>query len=610
MTASAVPSWLLGGASDWQTFLADGAVADPDGLRLTKTADDPAVRTIPPRPLPRYHIGGSWYDIDRAAHEVIAYTSDLRVRHRWILTDWDPVDVAGDEGCVFVLDIANQAIYSHTTGREALSPLVQSQDDRTRWTRITLDSGGYLLVFDSATDAVARYTRSGDPAGTVNVPWPPEVPPPGMAPAKQVATTQPRYPAEASWLSGPLDSSIYNCQWHRVDLDFADLPPGTQVEISTFSYASLDQAPRFAGDPRFVVAYTVVAPMQPPPDQRKKHNLIDVMIQGGPGEYLSLRVVLRGDTFSTPIVRSVRLTFPRSSYLAFLPPLYSANEPMRRFLEAYLSVTQAEWDGFDRRVEESSALFDVDTVPAGVAMTYLASWIGLFLEGTWDGDHNRQLLQAATKVYPHRGTLGALRDYLTAYIANMGGLTAEAVTATGFPAIVEAFRERQYLLLSQDNGSSLGTAQPLWSDEVVRRLQLGGLAREGDFELVSTGDPEHDFFTYFAHRFRVYVPAAWVKNAADERMLRRAIETEMPAHVSYDLCLVEPGIAVDTQSTVGVNTILGDAPAWQLPCAVDDLAPGRLPEHELGTGTFLARGRMPRPAVLDQGARVGGWTLD
>ena len=41
--------------------------------------------------------------------------------------------------------------------------------------------------------------------------------------------------------------------------------------------------------------------------------------------------------------------------------------------------------------------------------------------------------------------------------------------------------------------------------------------------VVSTRDPERDLFHQHAHRFRVFVPAAWVRTAEQERMLRRAM---------------------------------------------------------------------------------------
>jgi hypothetical protein len=172
--------------------------------------------------------------------------------------------------------------------------------------------------------------------------------------------------------------------------------------------------------------------------------------------------------------------------------------------------------------------------------------------------------------------------------------------------IVEGFRERQHLFVSGGHAATLCESGPLWSASVTRRLQLGVFAREGDAELVSTGDPVHDVFTRYAHRFRVFVPAGWVRTAVAERMLRRAIETEKPAQTQYDLCFVGARFRVEAQSTVGVDTILGATPVTTLGCALDpDRAPGLPPEGRLGYDTVLGRGRVEAAARLTPGMVVG-----
>ena len=111
---------------------------------------------------------------------------------------------------------------------------------------------------------------------------------------------------------------------------------------------------------------------------------------------------------------------------------------------------------------------------------------------------------------------------------------------------------------------------------MVGRLQLGVYAREGEARLVSTGDPQRDLFHEYAHRFRVFVPAGWVRTAEQERMLRRAIEAEKPAHTAYDLCLVEPRFRVGVQSTVGSTR---SSPASRWPGWPAATGTTRLPTH-------------------------------
>src|SRR5207244_2403617 len=95
-------------------------------------------------------------------------------------------------------------------------------------------------------------------------------------------------------------------------------------------------------------------------------------------------------------------------------------------------------------------------------------------------------------------------------------------------------------VLGAERKAGLGRAAPLAPDSEEGRLRLGkdrlGKARV----MAGPGSPEAELLAAHANRFSVSLPAAWVTSEAAERMLRRAIDAERPAHVAYDLCLVEP----------------------------------------------------------------------
>jgi hypothetical protein len=160
--------------------------------------------------------------------------------------------------------------------------------------------------------------------------------------------------------------------------------------------------------------------------------------------------------------------------------------------------------------------------------------------------------------------------------------------APRYPLIIEGFRERARLMFAARDGARLGSSAPLWGPGQVGRLQLGVFAREGEVRLVSVDDPERDLFQEYAHRFRVFIPAAWVRSASQERQVRRAIEAEKPAHSCYDLYLVEPRYRVGLQSTVGIDTIIGAYPQTRLARADDpDVPPTQVPRGILGYDTVL-----------------------
>jgi phage tail-like protein len=408
------------------------------------------------------------------------------------------------------------------------------------------------------------------------------------------------YARRGTWLSDALDSATYRCQWHRIELTLSQLPPGSQVTVSTYTADvedDIDPPPPPAPDSALWAAgYTLTGTLQSPDgvapvdpaNIRPGAPGNDFLIRSGEGRYLWLKIELQGDGYGTPVIDALRAYFPRDSYLRYLPAVYSADDDSRRFLEHFLAIFQTEWDALEEAIATTARYFDPAAVPAtGGFLENLASWLALPLEGTWTQEQKRVLLAAAPHVYPERGTAAGLRRYLQAYLENITGLSA--AQQGSYPLLLEGFRERRQLMLASDRGD-LGRRAQLWGPAQVGRLQLDVFAQEGQVRLVSTGDPEHDIFDTYAHRFRVFVPAAWVRTSDAETMLRRALDAEKPAQTVYDLCLVEPRFRVGLQSTVGIDTIIGDYPVARLTCQAEVVAAPRsqAPRHRLGYDTVLS----------------------
>lgn len=548
------------------------------------------------------------YVVRRTKRRVDAYTDDGRhLRHSWgACMDWQPCDVAACGGTAFILDEQNQIVYRHTAGRESLKRLIHQETPNRYWARLVCD-GGMLLLYRPGAKSVQVFDCSGRPRGercyedvrALFEAQRPDAPAPienGLFFDRDgnpvtVDFSNPSgtrlYNKSGSWQSAPLDSQKYRCQWHRIELQLTSFPPGSRISVATCAL----ERPEDIDDParaRFVDAQTIVAPIVAPIGGAQKS--FDFLVQSGLGQHLTVRLKLESDGFSTPAVESAKIHYPRESYLEYLPSTYAADDESRIFLERFLSIFQTEWDTLDKAIDEIEARFDPDAVPEGDFLDHLAAqWLALPLEGDWDGKQRRRLVSAIPKIYPHRGQLRGLRDFIAVYLANMAGLETEAVRQLEFPVIIEGFREREFLFGSKGEASRLGTGAPLWSASVKRRLQLGVYSTEGEAELVSSGDPEHDVFAEYAHRFRVYVPGAWVRSAANERMLRRALDAEKPAQTHYDLCLIEPRFRIGAQSTIGVDTVIGAAPSLRLGCpSCSDAAPSLPPLGRLGYDTVLS----------------------
>ncbi|MEA2464337.1 MAG: hypothetical protein QOJ98_2084, partial [Acidobacteriota bacterium] len=519
------------GMDEQGRFLLPASLAIPCGRTLPDTKSRAGTKRMP-RKSAAPAAQGTWllYVVRRKERRVDAYSDGGRRRRHCWTNIGQPADVAACGDVAFILDEETQTVYRHAAGREPLTPSVRGE--ATTWSRIACDAAGniYLLspgrktvqVFDcggqtrgetsyakvaalfqaarpGAPEPVedARFNRHGEPASV-------DLSSPSGTRLHQTA---------GLWQSKPFDSEIASCQWHRIELELSGFPPGSAVSISTCAH---EDAAEVAG---FIDSHTFIAPVAQ--DGTTRHTF-DCLVQSGVGRFLSVRIALRGDGFSTPAVDVARVHYPRDSYLQYLPATFSADDEGRVFLERYLAIFQTEWDALERVIDESERFFDPDAVPGGAMLEQLAAqWLALPLEAGWTDEQKRRLVSAVPKIYPHRGKLRGLSEFLAVYLANLSGLSTEDVKRLGFPAIVEGFRERE---LSFAGSSRLGSGAPLWSAAVARRLQLGVFAREGEVELVSTGDPVRDPFAKYAHRFRVFVPSAWVGDAASERMLRRAIE--------------------------------------------------------------------------------------
>jgi phage tail-like protein len=606
------------------------------------------------------------YVVDVGDWRVLAFElRTLALHHVWTTWDgepWQPVDVATHAGAAYVLDGPSGRVYCHRSGTDTLEVVVKPVRADGPWSRLAVDREGriYLLHRRQArldqVDKRGNIVRSFSDAGQVRDRFdpppirldecnrfclppslarecdrrPPESPPALEAPlaacrgsvcgllfdahgerlvdlpANPIAA--PLYQDEGYWVSAALDSHVPGCQWHRVELELGSLPPGSRVQVRTFASdteiaaeAMARRAPQlWETTPPFVGQEPRPDPQGSPWDGRR-----EFLVQSRPGRFLWLRVDFGSGGQTTPGLRRMRVHFPRESYLQYLPAVFSEDEESRWFLERFLAVFQTEWDDLERRIDEIPRLADPATVQDGALLENLARWIGLPLEGTWTDDQKRRLLKAAPGIYPRRGTIDGLRDYLRVYLENITGL--ELGQDNGFPLFLEGYRERNHLMLDAGDGATLGAGPPLWSPDVVGRLQLGVNARADEGRLVGVNDPQRDLFHHYAHQFRVFVPAAWVPSDAAEHLVRRALDDEKPAHTRYELCLVESRFQLGLQSTLGFDTIVGDYPLARLACRPRDEAPAtRRLRSRLGYDTILACSEEPAPAArLVPGVRLG-----
>lgn len=353
----------------------------------------------------------------------------------------------------------------------------------------------------------------------------------------------PSYPTEGRFISDALDSDIYRCQWHRVRLR-AKLAPGTRVQVDTFTAEAVKSDAEIAGLPESRWATGQL-------DSAWGENEWDCLIASVPGRFLWLRLTLSGDGTATPLVEWVRVDYPRASSLQYLPAVYGEDAGGRAFLDHFLSITDRLTDRISQRIATMVRYFDPLATPATANplgaidfLTWLGSWLDLALDRHWSETRRRQLVKRAHELYRRRGTPEGLRLHLQLYL----GLE---------PRVLEHFRVRRWLFL---NHARLGDMTALWGADVVKRLQLDGDARIGNFQLTDSGDPLRDPFYTYAHIFTVFVPMPGEPNDAQKQTVARIVEMAKPAHALAKIEWVQPRFRIGIQSFVGVDTVVGEYP--------------------------------------------------
>ncbi|MFE7132058.1 phage tail protein I [Streptomyces sp. NPDC057638] len=371
----------------------------------------------------------------------------------------------------------------------------------------------------------------------------------GGAPRESMpSSADERFP-EGRVLTRLIDSGISRCRWHRVRVD-ADLPPGTTLSVA--------------------VVVSEDGHYAPTDWQHGAASATDFLIDQPPGRFLRLRLTLTGDGAATPVVRRIRLDFPRVTSADLLPPAFRQDPVADDFTERFLSLFDASLADLDRVIERYPALLDPAGVPDRV-LPWLAGLLGLSFEAGWSAATRRELIATAPALYRRRGTPWALRE-------------AVRIVFGTEPVVDELPADRRWAHLRPAAGAPERAGRPEGLGSVrlfgrsSTRFRLDGSAL-GAAPLRAFGDPGADPLTAHAHRFRVLLPAG----AADEGALRRLVSRQAPAHTVGSVRTGGAGFVVGSRSTVGVDTAF-------VP----------LPPPVLGGGHGL---RLGRDAVLRPGRR-------
>lgn len=348
----------------------------------------------------------------------------------------------------------------------------------------------------------------------------------------QITAPRKLYAEKGQLLTGLIDSGLSRCRWHRVRLD-ADIPSGTSLSVSVATTDSRDEQSQ--GEPSNDGWSTFAEGIPHPADwQSVEPGQADFLVDRSPGRYLLLRLRLSGDGQATPSVRQVRLDFPRSTSLDFLPATFRDNPVSEDFTERFLSLFDALIEDVDRTIERYPALLNPDST-TDAALPWLARFLALTVDPNWDAAKQRAILRELPDLYKRRGTRsGLIRAFELAFDVT--------------PEIHEMSRNRSW---GGVDSATLGQTR-LFS-RAKSRFRLGNSALSSGV-LKSFGNPDVDPLNDTAYRFTVKVPPSAPLDRGIRSGMEQLIDNQKPAHTQASLHTGGSGFVVGIRSSAGIDS--------------------------------------------------------
>ncbi|HEX6322445.1 MAG TPA: phage tail protein [Vicinamibacterales bacterium] len=401
-----------------------------------------------------------------------------------------------------------------------------------------------------------------------------------------------RFEREGRFYSTVIDSQIEACLWHRIELRGA-IPAGCSVEVLTAT-SEIELTP-WELESLPAAAWTGREPARAMEKSSTRPGAFcswDALIDGQPGRYLWVQLVLRGDGQQTPCVSSAIVEYPRISLRRYLPGVFGVDPAGADFTDRFTAIFDRTLRSIETHLDHLPLYFDPASAPARAPsgqqdfLSWLGEWIGITLAREWPEARRRRYVKEAARLYCRRGTTEGLRAQLLLLLGfdvaygerclaerpqcrctpnpRNCGPCPKCEPAEPPPLLLEHFKLRRWLYAGHGR---LGSDSELWGKRIVGRSELSGdvppvtgNAQIGVTALNTVPDPLRDPFHRYAHKFSVFVPSCVRDRPAERRALERLVALESPAHTQADIRYVEPRFRVGVQATLGLDSVVARTP--------------------------------------------------
>ena len=307
----------------------------------------------------------------------------------------------------------------------------------------------------------------------------------------------------------------------------------------------------------------------------------ETLFAGEPLDEVFVGLLLTGDGLASAALHQIRIDFAHTTWLQYLPALYSRDAEAEDQLARLLTVFESASDRVQAAIDGLPALFTPDAAPADW-LPWLAGWLALELPEGWGVEKRRAAIADAFAANARRGTPAGLREAVR--------------ERAGIDVVIEepVLQSSLWLLPAGDSTdaelalSALGSTTRLAPAEPQGAVVGTTAVVDGSY-LVPQENYATPLFEDVAHQFtvRVYRGASYSDDAA--ATARAVLDAERPAHTTYHLCVVEPAMRVGVQARLGIDAIVAGDPE---PTLLDDTGDAALvlagpPAGRLGVGTRI-----------------------
>jgi phage tail-like protein len=307
----------------------------------------------------------------------------------------------------------------------------------------------------------------------------------------------------------------------------------------------------------------------------------ETLFAGEPLDEVFVGMLLTGDGLASAALHQIRIDFAHTTWLQYLPALYSRDAEAEDQLARLLTVFESASGRVQAAIDGLPALFTPDIAPADW-LPWLAGWLALELPEDWGVEKRRAAIADAFAATARRGTPAGLRAALR--------------DRAGINVVIEepVLQSTPWLLPAGDASDAELALSALGSTTFLARAEpqgavVGTSAVVDGSYLVPQEEYATPLFEDVAHQFtvRVYRGASYSDNAV--ATARAVLDEERPAHTTYHLCVVEPAMRVGVQARLGIDAIVAGDPE---PTLLDDAGDTGLvlagpPAGRLGVGTRI-----------------------